>query len=179
MGRNVLEGIPYHIDYANEYVGKPIGESDWHEVTQAQVDRFGEATEDYNPIHVDPSWAAEHSPFGGPVAHGFYTMSLLSHLSWSMSLMPDGVDYGLNLGFDRVRFLAPVMIGDSLRMRAHLQEVVQRGDTRWQFKSRVVLETKKTEKAVLNALWLTLFIRDPEGAPALAYRGGKPGERFP
>ena len=71
------------------------------------------------------------------------------------------------------------MIGDSLRMRAHLQEVVQRGDARWQFKSRVVLETKKTEKAVLNALWLTLFIRDPEGAPALAYRGGKPGERFP
>ncbi len=176
MGRLVLEGIPYHIDYVDEYVGKPIGESEWYKVRQDQVGRFGEATEDFNPIHVDPSWAAEHSPFGGPVAHGFYTLSLLSHLSWSMALMPEGVDYGINLGFERVRFLAPVMIGDSLRMRAKLQEVVRRGDTRWEFKTRVVLETKDTQKAVLHALWLALFIRDPSSGPGLRYRGGRPGQ---
>lgn len=179
MGRIVLEGVPYHIDYADHYVGKTIGESEWYPVTQDQIGRFGVATDDYNPIHVDPEWSAEHSPFGGPVAHGFYTLSLLSHLSWSIGLQPDGVDYGLNLGFERVRFLAPVMIGDSVRMRAHLQDVVKRGDDKWQFKTRVVVETKETRKAALNAMWLTLFLRDPEGAPALAYRGGKPGETSP
>jgi acyl dehydratase len=179
MGRIVLEGVPYHIDHADAYVGKVIGESEWYPVTQEQVSRFGEATDDFNPIHVDPQWSAEHSPFGGPVAHGFYTLSLLSHLSWAIGLQPDGVDYGLNLGFERVRFLAPVMIGDCLRMRAHLQEVVRRGDDKWQFRTRVVLETQATQKAALNATWLTLFIRDPDGAPALAYKGEKPGKRSP
>lgn len=178
MAAYLIEGIPFHIDYADLYVGRDIGHSDWFPITQERINQFGEATEDYNPLHIDPDWAAANGPFGGPVAHGFYTLSLLSHLGWNAGFQPDGVDYGLNLGFDRVRFLAPVLIGDEVRMRSHLQEVIKRGSDKWQMRSRVVLETRKTEKAALNAVWITLLVSDPE-ATAFAYRGGRPDGYVP
>lgn len=179
MGRNIIDGVPYHIENIDHYVGKMIGQSDWFPVEQDRVDAFGRATEDFNPIHVNPEWAAEHGPFGGAVAHGFFTLSMLSHLGWAAGLQPDGVDYGLNLGFDRVRFLAPVLVGDEIRMRVTLLEYMTRGEGRWQLKNRVVLETRKTEKAALNAIWLTMIVRDPEGGAVLAYAGGNPNEKTP
>ena len=175
----MIEGVPYHIDNADQYVGQAIGVSDWFPVSQLRVTQFGEATEDYNPIHMNPTWAAEHSPFGGPVAHGFFTLSLLSHLGWNGGFQPEGVDYGLNVGFDRVRFLAPVLIDDEVRMRATLQEVTPRGDNRWQLRKRVVVETRKTEKAALNAIWITLLVRDRKAGQILSYRGGRPEGYIP
>lgn len=160
MGRIEIEGFPYHIDNYEHYLGKPIGQSEWIPVDQERVNLFGEATSDRNLMHVDPDWARANSPFGGPVAHGFLTLSLLSYLSWKADLQPDGVDYGINLGFERVRFLAPVMIGDQIRMRANLVECKPRDETKWWFKTRITVETRESEKAALSAIWLILFVRD-------------------
>lgn len=162
MGRIVLEGIPYHIDNVEHYKGKPIGISDWIAIEQEQVNKFAEATHDMNPLHVDPEWAAANSPFGGPIAHGFYTLSLLSHFSYDAELTPDGVDYGINFGFERVRFMAPVMIGDRIRAKATLLEAKSRGEGRWVYKSRLVVETEKTKKVALNANWIVMFVKEPD-----------------
>jgi acyl dehydratase len=167
MARNIIAGVPYHIDHFEHYVGKPLGASDWVPIDQTRVDRFGEATNDENPLHVDPDWARANSPFGGPIAHGFLTLSLLSYLSWQAELQPDGVDYGINLGFERVRFLAPVMIGDRVRLRCHLLDVKPRGPGRWWFKCRATVDTEKTAKAALSAIWLILFVREAEAGPIM------------
>jgi len=158
MGRSLVDGIPYHIDNYEAYIGKPLGESDWMKIDQARIDMFGEATEDRNPLHVDPSWAAENGPFDSTIAHGFLTLSMMSHLSWNGKMQPDGVDYGINLGFERVRFLAPVMVDDRIKMRSQLLEVKPRGAGKWWFKSRCSIITEKTGKAALSAIWLVLFV---------------------
>lgn len=160
MGRQLIEGVPYHIDNYAAYIGHPIGYTEWVEIDQPRVNQFGEATDDMNPLHVDPAWALANGPFGGPIAHGFLTLSMLSHLAWKSDLQPDGVDYGINLGFERVRFLAPVKVGDSIRMRANLVDCKPRGEGRWWFKTRVTIETEKTDKAALSAVWLILFVNE-------------------
>ncbi len=171
MVRNVIEGVPYHIDNFEAYIGKSLGTSDWLPIEQERVDEFGDATNDRNPLHVDPDWAKANGPFGGPIAHGFLTLSMLSHLSWMADLQPDGVDYGINLGFERVRFLAPVMVGDRIRLRTHLLDVKPRDAGRWWFKCRVTIDTEKTQKAALSAIWLILFVREDEAGPIMGIPG--------
>lgn len=167
MARKEIDGVPYDIDYFDQYIGHELGQSDWLLVDQDRVDKFGMATSDENPLHVDPEWAAANSPFGGPIAHGFLTLSLLSHLSWQADLQPGGVDYGINLGFERVRFLAPVMVGDRVKLKIHLVDVKPRGPGRWWFKCRVTITTEKTDKAALSAIWLILFIRESEAGEVM------------
>jgi acyl dehydratase len=169
MGRILLPGVPYHIDNVAAYVGKAIGVSDWFAIDRARIHAFGRATEDMNRLHVDPEWAARHSPFGGIVAHGFLTLSLLPHLSISSQMMPDGVEYGINLGFERIRFLAPVPADSHIRMRSHLLACEDRGVGRWMFRSRCAVEVKETQKAALSAVWTVLFI-DPARADQAADR---------
>jgi acyl dehydratase len=158
MGRILIDGVPYHIDHVAAYVGKPIGVSDWFPIDRMRIEAFGRATDDMNRLHVDPDWAQKHSPFGGIVAHGFLTLSLMTHLSLSAKMMPDGVDYGINLGFERVRFLAPVPVGSHIRMRSHMLGCDAKGAGRWLFRSRCVVEVKETEKAALSAVWIVLFV---------------------
>lgn len=100
-------------------VGQPIGESDWLAIDQARIDRFADATEDRQWIHVDPARAAA-GPFGGTVAHGFLTLSLLPALMASAYCIDD-VRMALNYGLGRVRFPAPVPVGSRLRARLLLQ----------------------------------------------------------
>ena len=126
MGRMLIEAIPFHIDTMAGYVGKQLGESDWMPIDQNRIDLFSEATEDRNPLHVDRAWAAADGPFGSTVAHGFLTLSLLSHLSRIGELQPDGVDYGINLGFERVRFVSPVTVDDRIKLRVTLMEIKPR-----------------------------------------------------
>lgn len=158
MGRSEIEGTPYHIDNVGSYVGKPIGESDWVRIDQNRVNLFGEATDDRNPLHVDPDWSAENSPFGRTIAHGFLTLSMMSYLSWNGDLQPDGIDYGINLGFERVRFLAPVMVDDRIKLRSTLLDCKPRGSGKWWFKTRCSIMTEKSGKAALSAIWLILFV---------------------
>jgi acyl dehydratase len=159
MGRIVLEGIPYHIDHFRAYVGHQVGISDWVKIDQRRINEFGHATDDMNRIHVDPEFAREHSPFDGVIAHGFLTLSMLTYLSQSAEMVPDGVDYGINLGFERVRFLAPVPVDSHIRMKATALGCEERGAGRWTFKSRCNIEVKETEKVALSAIWSVLFVR--------------------
>jgi acyl dehydratase len=158
MGRILVEGAPYHIEHFQPYVGRVIGISDWLTIDQARIDGFGRATNDMNRIHVDPEFARKNSPFGGIVAHGFLTLALLTDLSQSAGMMPDGVDYGINIGFERVRFLAPVPVDSAIRLKATALACEPRQPGRWTFKSRCNIEVRETGRVALSAVWTVLFI---------------------
>jgi len=158
MGRILLDGVPYHIDNFQSYIGRVVGISDWLKIDQKRIADFGRATIDMNRIHLDPDWAKANSPFGGIVAHGFLTLSLFTYLSQSAQMLPDGVDYGINLGFERLRFLAPVAVDHHIRMKATALACDLRGPGRWTFKGRCNIDVKETEKVALSAIWSVLFI---------------------
>ena len=104
-----------------ESVGKPLGVSPWHQITQSQVDLFAEATGDHQWIHVDPE-RARQGPFGGTIAHGYLTLSLLPMLLKDMVRLPS-VGLAVNYGLNRVRFVSPVPVGSRVRAAAGLQAV--------------------------------------------------------
>ena len=103
-------------------IGQEVAVSDWTEITQERVNQFAVATGDLQWIHVDVERARKESPFGGPVAHGFLTLSLLPKLMADAMSMPD-VKMGVNYGLNKVRFPAPVPVGSRLRARMTLQTV--------------------------------------------------------
>lgn len=101
--------------------GQEVAVSDWIEVTQQQVNQFAEATGDHQWIHVDVERAKKESPYGGPIAHGFLTLSLLPKFMHNALHMPSKI--GVNYGLNRVRFTAPVPVGSKLRARIKLLKV--------------------------------------------------------
>ena len=103
-------------------VGEHLGYSEWREITQEQVNLFADATGDHQWIHIDPERARRESPFGGPVAHGFLTLSLVPVLMAEV-LRVEGVRLAVNYGSNRVRFPAPVPVGSRLRLGATLTTV--------------------------------------------------------
>jgi acyl dehydratase len=105
------------------HVGSHLGHTDWREMTQGRVDRFADVTEDHNYIHVDVERAAE-GPFGGTVAHGYLTLSLLAPLVGEL-LRVDGVSTAVNYGLDKLRFPAPLPVGSRFRAGAELAEVTE------------------------------------------------------
>ena len=133
-------------------VGEEVGVSPWIEVTQERIDTFAKAIDDFQWIHVDPA-RAKNSPFGGTIAHGFLTLSLLSHLSertFGFSDRKMGVNYGLN----RVRFTAPLPSGSRVRARFTLQKFEKLADGGVQVTGNTVMEREGSEKPVLVAEWL-------------------------
>jgi acyl dehydratase len=113
------------IDYAElpGLAGADLGVTDWLEITQERVDLFADAADDHQWIHVDPERAAS-GPFGGPIAHGFLTLSLATRF-WTELLEVDGVTTKVNYGLDKVRFVSPVRVGARVRMTAVIAEVVE------------------------------------------------------
>jgi acyl dehydratase len=135
-----------------ERVGQEVAVSPWLEVSQERIDTFAKAIEDFQWIHVDPG-RAKSSPFGGTIAHGFLTLSLLSHLSERTFGFADrkmGVNYGLN----RVRFTAPLPSGSRVRARFTLQKFEKLADGGVQVTWNTVVEREGSEKPVLVAEWL-------------------------
>jgi acyl dehydratase len=114
MAATVINGL----DELKSKVGEELGVSDWIDVTQEAVDAFAEATGDHQWIHVDPE-RAKDTPFGGTIAHGLYTLSLGPQLSYSLFEV-QGVAFGLNYGYNKVRYPAPLPVGSKVRMRAAL-----------------------------------------------------------
>lgn len=108
-------------------VGESLGTSDWVEVTQERVDLFAEATGDHQWIHVDAERARSASPFGGPIAHGYLSLSLLPALGWQI-YSTEGATMGVNYGSNKVRFPAPVPVGSRLRLSSVLLEATRRPD---------------------------------------------------
>jgi acyl dehydratase len=109
------------IDELKAKVGEELGVSEWHEVTQDAVDAFADVTGDHQWIHVDPERAAQ-TPWGGTIAHGLYTLSVGSRFTFAMFTI-EGFAFGLNYGYNKVRFPAPLPVGSRLRMRATLSSV--------------------------------------------------------
>jgi acyl dehydratase len=105
-------------------VGQELGTSDWREVTQEAVDLFADATGDHQWIHVDVERAKAESPFGGPIAHGYLTLSLLVPLLAQVLVVEDAV-MGVNYGLNKVRFPSPVPVGSKVRATAALTEVTE------------------------------------------------------
>src|SRR3954469_928825 len=104
------------IDEIRTRVGSEVGVSSWLTIDQARIETFADATEDRQFIHVDAE-AAARTPFGGTVAHGFLSLSLLSRMAAEAMLVPDGIKMAINYGLDRVRFIAPVRAGKRVRGR--------------------------------------------------------------
>jgi acyl dehydratase len=109
------------LDEMRAKVGEELGVSDWHEVTQAEIDAFAEVSGDHQWIHVDPE-RARQTPFGGTIAHGYYTLSLHPVLAGQV-LRLEGFAFAVNYGLNKVRFPAPLPVGNRVRMRAELVAV--------------------------------------------------------
>jgi acyl dehydratase len=109
------------IDELKAKVGEELGVSEWHEVTQEEIDAFADATGDHQWIHVDPDRAAQ-SPFGSTIAHGLYTLGLGPRFTYEAYAV-EGFAFGVNYGYDRVRFPAPLPVDSRVRMRATLDSV--------------------------------------------------------
>lgn len=136
-------------------IGDEVGLSGWLTVGQDRINAFAEATEDRQFIHVDPE-AAYQAPFGGTVAHGFLTLSLLSRMAADAMLIPDNVTMVVNYGLDRVRFLAPVRSGRRVRGRFTLESVDEKPTGQVLLRHDVTVEIEGEDKPALSAQWLTL-----------------------
>lgn len=145
------------LDAIRARIGEEIGCSSWLLVDQARIDAFAEATEDRQFIHVDPN-AAASTPFGGTIAHGFLTLSLLSRMAAEAMLIPDTLKMAINYGFDSVRFLAPVNAGKRVRGRFTLDSIDEKGPGKILMRHRVEVEIEGEDKPALTASWLGLMM---------------------
>ena len=137
-------------------VGNEIGVSDWFEVTQDNVNLFADVTLDHQFIHIDEAKAAQ-TPFGGTIAHGFLTLSMLSHFAENgMSVGLEGTKMGVNYGFDKVRFIQPVRVGSKIRGRSTLLSMEEKNPGQYLMKSSITVEIDGVEKPALLAEWLTM-----------------------
>lgn len=139
----------------DQYIGKALPATRWHTVTQSQIDQFADCTLDHQFIHVDPVRAKE-TTFGKTIAHGFLSLSLLSHFAEEFSVMIDGFYMGLNAGFDKVRFLHPVTVDSQVRAMAKIVEVTEPKPGQYRFKTEVTIEIENVDTPALVAEWITM-----------------------
>jgi len=153
---------PLRVEDLRALVGREVGVSSWVTVDQARIDSFAEVTGDHQFIHVDPARASK-TPFGGTIAHGFLTLSLLSAFGLEAQPKIEGAVMGINYGFDKVRFLAPVKAGSRVRGRFVLAGLTQPKpgeiDLTWQ----VTVEIEGGKRPALVADWLNRFYLEGEG----------------
>ncbi len=138
-------------------VGRELEPSPWIEITQERVNQFAEATNDFQFIHVDPEKAAQ-TPFGGPIAHGFLSLSLLSYLNAQNAIVPENMVMGINYGSDKVRYLMPVRVGKRIRSKQKVLEVSEKNPGQWLIKSAVTVEIEGEETPALVAEILSMMV---------------------
>lgn len=146
--------------------GKEVGVSPWRVVTQEMIDKFADATDDHQFIHTDPERAARETPFGGTIAHGFLSLSLLSAMTYETLPRLEGAGIGINHGFDKLRFLAPVKTGARIRARFFLAHVNVRPSGWIQFTYDVTIDIENSLKPAIEARWLTLTMLERKEEPA-------------
>jgi acyl dehydratase len=133
-----------------DYVGFECPPTTWHKITQEQINRFADVTLDHQFIHVDPE-AAKATPFGGTIAHGFLTLSMLSHFAQQFSVVIDTVVMGINYGFDKVRFIAPVKVNKEIRAKATIANITEKTPGQVLIKYIVEIEINGEEKPAVFA----------------------------
>jgi acyl dehydratase len=142
-------------------IGENEGTGEWFEVTQDRINTFADVTQDHQFIHVDPEACKEMSPWGVPIAHGFLTLSLLTHLSSSIPQPPerfDGIVMGVNYGFEKVRFINPVKVGSRIRASSVLTGVDQKDANTLQTTRTFTVEIEGEDKPALVADWITRLV---------------------
>jgi acyl dehydratase len=142
-------------------VGETEGTSDWLEITQDRINAFADVTEDHQFIHVDPEKAAAMSPWGTTIAHGFLTLSLLVKLSQSIPQPMerfDGLVMGVNYGFEKIRFIAPVKVGSKIRATSVLSGVELKDANTLHTIRTMTVEIDGESKPALVAEWITRLV---------------------
>jgi acyl dehydratase len=143
-------------DLLKDHAGRELAVTDWLPVTQERIQQFADATGDHQWIHVDRERAQRESPFGATIAHGFLTLSLLSHFMQQALQIRGGVRLAVNYGLNKVRFPAPARVGSRLRARVTLQSLKEiRGATQAVF--GVTVEVEGGEKPCCVAEWIVLY----------------------
>ncbi len=141
--------------------GTELEPSGWLEISQARINQFADATNDHQFIHVDPERAAA-TPFGTTIAHGYLTLSLLSDLLGNCWPTPEGLVMGLNYGSDKVRYLAPVKVGQRVRAVGRITELAEKRPGQWLIKTDVTVEIENETTPALIAEILSMFIIDSQ-----------------
>jgi acyl dehydratase len=147
---NMSKSVAHGIEDLRGLIDQIVGPSEWREVTQEMVDRFAELTGDHQWIHVDVERAKNESPFGTTIAHGNLTLSLIDGLRHDLSEW-SGFTLGVNYGWNKVRFPAPVVVGTKVRCYAQLVEVAEVGGGWYQVVTRFTVEADGNEKPVCVA----------------------------
>ena len=140
-------------------VGQDLPPSPWLEITQERVNQFADATSDHQFIHVNPEKAAQ-TMFGGPIAHGFLSLSLLSYLNAQDAVMPENLLMVINYGSDKVRYLMPVRVGKRIRSKQTVMEVTEKKPGHWLLKNKVTVEIEGEETPALIAEILSMWVVD-------------------
>lgn len=148
----------YSLKTLPDFVGKELGVSNWVQVEQPRIDQFAECTGDHQWIHVDPKRASAESPYGGTIAHGFLTLSMVATMAMEVGIMPADARAGLNYGMDKLRFMAPVKAGARVRCRIELVSAEDKGGGNTLIKTRNTLEIEGQNKPALVAEMLTMLI---------------------
>jgi len=149
----------YSLATISEFVGRELAVSEWTAIDQRRIDAFAACTGDRQWIHVDVQRAQRESPFGGTVAHGYLTLSLVASTSLEVGLVPPDASAGLNYGLEKVRFVTPVAEGARVRNRIVLLAVEDKGGGRVLLKTKNTLEVEGEEKPALIAEALTMLTR--------------------
>ncbi len=149
--------VTVSLDEFASSAGRELKPSDWLLIDQERVNQFASATNDHQFIHVDPDRAAQ-SPFGGTIAHGFLTLSLLSYLNAQNLIVPEGMVMGINYGSNKIRYLQPVSVGERIRSRQKLLEISQKIPGRWMVRSAVTVEIENKDKPAMIAEILSMYI---------------------
>jgi acyl dehydratase len=167
----------YTVEELHARLGQELGTSEWFTVEQDLIDEFARSTKDLDQLHVNPAWAARETPYGGTIAFGFWTLSMLTHFSHEIGMWPVDVDYALNYGLERVRWIHPVKVGARIRMRCTLAELAERGEGGVLIRTSNLIEIEGEARPALTAEWLGLFIRDEAAQVMAAASPGAPDRR--
>ncbi|MDH3992587.1 MAG: MaoC family dehydratase [Gammaproteobacteria bacterium] len=138
-------------------VGIKLGPSQWVQLDQERINTFADCTEDHQFIHIDEEKAAQ-TPFGGTIAHGFLTLSMLAKFAEDIMVAPENMVMGMNYGFDKVRFLAPVRAGKRVRATGEVMSVEIKDGNRFLVKMALSVEIEGEETPALVAEWLNMTV---------------------
>lgn len=151
-----LEG--YSLGTIAEFVGRPLGITEWVVVDQKRIDQFADCTDDHQWIHVDVERAARESAFSSTVAHGYLTLALLARFTYEVGLVPADTGQAVNYGLDRVRFMTPVRAGARIRDRVTLLTAEEKGPGRVLIKAQHTIEIEGEDKPAMVAEALAMLV---------------------
>jgi acyl dehydratase len=155
-GMTMLSHRPFSLEDIHSFVGRELGVSDWITVDQKRIDQFAAGTGDDQWLHVDVERARRESPYGGPIAHGYFTLSLVASTALDVFIRPARIEQALNYGLERVRFIAPVKAGARVRNRINLLSAEERGDEHLLLRTENKIEIEGEDKPALVAVALVL-----------------------